>query len=85
MSRDDPQFKLRLPPELRDRIEQAAKESKRSINAEIVSRLELSFSHGEDFAKYASKLDEASIEIIRRTTVIFKELLEQADKDASKK
>lgn len=40
MSREDPQFKLRMPPELKARIEQAAKESRRSLNAEIVARLE---------------------------------------------
>lgn len=40
MSREDSQFKLRLPAKLREQIEQAAKESKRSLNAEIVARLE---------------------------------------------
>ena len=40
MSREDSQFKLRLPANLREQIEQAAKESKRSLNAEIVARLE---------------------------------------------
>ena len=40
MSREDSQFKLRLPASLREQIEQAAKESKRSLNAEIVARLE---------------------------------------------
>ncbi len=36
----DPQFKLRLPANLKRRIEQNAKENNRSINAEIVSALE---------------------------------------------
>lgn len=45
MSREDPQFKLRLPPELKARIDQAATENHRSINAEIVARLEQSFPH----------------------------------------
>lgn len=44
MSRLDPQFKLRLPLELKERIEEDAKKNKRSINAEIVDRLESSFS-----------------------------------------
>lgn len=35
----DPQFKLRLTPELRDEIEAAAKANNRSMNAEIISRL----------------------------------------------
>lgn len=36
----DPQFKLRFTPELRDQIEAAAKANNRSMNAEIVARLE---------------------------------------------
>lgn len=41
MSREDSQFKLRMPADLREAIELAAKEEKRSLNAEIVARLEL--------------------------------------------
>ncbi|MBF0186581.1 MAG: Arc family DNA-binding protein [Magnetococcales bacterium] len=40
MARTDPQFKLRLPPELKQKIEQAAHENNRSMNAEMISRLE---------------------------------------------
>jgi len=43
MSRADQQFKLRMPAALRAQVEQAAKESRRSLNAEIVLRLEASF------------------------------------------
>lgn len=43
MSREDPQFKLRMPAQLRDQAEQSAKASGRSLNAEIVTRLEASF------------------------------------------
>ncbi|MFQ6346048.1 Arc family DNA-binding protein [Pseudomonas sp. R11F] len=35
-------YPLRMTPELRDAIEKAAQDSKRSLNAEIVTRLELS-------------------------------------------
>ncbi|MGP5356483.1 Arc family DNA-binding protein [Pseudomonas helleri] len=42
MSREDSQFKLRMPSELREAIENAAKEARRSLNAEIVARLEMS-------------------------------------------
>jgi predicted DNA-binding protein len=44
MKQTDPQYKLRLPQELKDQIETAAKEAGRSMNAEIVARLEESFS-----------------------------------------
>lgn len=39
MSREDPQMKIRLPADLKDSIEAAAKELGRSMNAEIVARL----------------------------------------------
>lgn len=41
--RTDPQFKLRLPAELKKRLEDAAARANRSLTAEIVSRLESSF------------------------------------------
>lgn len=43
MSREDPQFKLRMPPPLRAQAEQAARLSGRSLNAELVARLESTF------------------------------------------
>ncbi|WP_313294821.1 Arc family DNA-binding protein [Stutzerimonas nitrititolerans] len=43
MSREDPQFKLRMPLQLRAQAEQAARMSGRSLNAELVARLESSF------------------------------------------
>lgn len=39
----DPQYKMRLPPELKERIAESAKAHNRSMNADIVSRLEQSF------------------------------------------
>ncbi|MFG1276531.1 Arc family DNA-binding protein [Xanthobacter autotrophicus] len=43
MTREDPQMKLRLPPDLKQRISEAAVANNRSLNAEIVGRLEWSF------------------------------------------
>lgn len=39
-----PPYSLRMPAELRDQLEEAAKTGKRSLNAEIVARLESTFS-----------------------------------------
>ena len=39
----DPQYKLRWSAELRDKIQESAKEHNRSMNADIVARLEESF------------------------------------------
>ena len=46
MSRTDPQFKLRMPPALRAQVEQTAKQANRSLNAEIITRLQASFAQG---------------------------------------
>lgn len=43
MSREDPQMKIRLPADLKDQIEAASKQSGRSMNAEILARLQSSF------------------------------------------
>lgn len=47
MARTDQQFPLRLPPELKEKLENACKESGRSKNAEAVYRLEQSFEHDQ--------------------------------------
>ena len=43
MSREDPQLRIRLPIELKEKIEVTAKNNARSMNSEIVQRLEASF------------------------------------------
>lgn len=40
---EDAQMKIRLPAALKEQIEEAARQGKRSLNGEIVSRLEFSF------------------------------------------
>lgn len=48
MARTDPQVNLRFPAELKEAIDQAAKDSGRSMNAEIVARLQESFAQSEE-------------------------------------
>lgn len=43
MARDDPHLRLRIPESLKDQVEASAKANNRSMNAEIISRLERSF------------------------------------------
>lgn len=43
MSRAHPQVNFRIPPDLKEQLEQAAKENHRSITAELVARLEETF------------------------------------------
>jgi hypothetical protein len=43
MSRTDTQLKFRIPPDLKPRLEKAALANKRSMNMEVIARLERSF------------------------------------------
>lgn len=56
MSRDITPFALRMPPELRAQIEEAAAEKGRSLNAEILARLSSSFSEKPITAEEATRL-----------------------------
>lgn len=47
-------YPLRMTPSLRDAVERAAHESKRSVNAEIVSRLELSLIADQQLTDFMS-------------------------------
>ena len=46
MSRDIAPFGLRMPPDLKDKIEAAAHANGRSMNAEVIARLQRSFGEG---------------------------------------
>jgi hypothetical protein len=43
MSREHPQIRIRLPPELKEKIKEAAHDNRRSMNAEVIARLQASF------------------------------------------
>ena len=47
MAREDLHFRLRIPEALKAKIEKAAEENRRSMTAEIVDRLELTFAADE--------------------------------------
>ncbi|TRO14108.1 Arc family DNA-binding protein [Ectopseudomonas mendocina] len=64
MSRKDPQFNLRIPELLRDKVMEAAKANKRSATAEIIARLEASFDReaaGTSFARPLALGDAESL------------------------
>jgi len=51
MARDDPQINLRIPADLKDRLDRASEKHKRSLTAEVVARLEETFGVGGDGAQ----------------------------------
>ena len=56
MTRADPPLRIRLPAELKATIQASAAKNRRSMNAEIVARLDASFvSHGEANSASASE------------------------------
>lgn len=61
MSRTDPQFNLRIPEPLRDKVMEAAKTNKRSATAEILARLEETFEPEEAPEEVAHSLPVAGI------------------------
>lgn len=46
-SRHEDKFMVRMPEGMRDRIQEAAKDNNRSMNAEVVARLDASFSSAQ--------------------------------------
>lgn len=78
----DPQFKLRMTPAIKDAIEAAASANKRSMNAEILARLELSFSSSpsEELQTMKSKIAllEGVITGLDSSLKIFTEYLQRA-------
>ncbi len=61
MARNDPQMNLRVPMELKEKIEKAALDNGRTITAEAVYRLEQSFN---ELSKVSIDFDKKSAEVI---------------------
>lgn len=58
MARDDPYFRLRIPEALKARVEKSAAESNRSMTAEIISRLEQSYSITDELPNALENIDD---------------------------
>jgi hypothetical protein len=83
MSRDIAPFGVRMPPELKGQIEQAASASGRSLNAEVVYRLQTSFDkpRSGDFDLTEVPSEELLKEFIERfSSKIRIEILEPSDR-----
>ena len=60
MARDEPLLRIRVPDELKARLERAKDDNRRSLNAEIRMRLEWSFDAGFDGGAITPAIDQAS-------------------------
>ncbi len=47
MARTDPQVNFRIPAELKDKLDEAARENGRTLTAELILRLEMTFDHDD--------------------------------------
>ncbi|CNI02408.1 Rha family transcriptional regulator [Yersinia frederiksenii] len=83
MSREDPQLRIRLPIELKEKIEESAKTNNRSMNAEIVQRLDMSFFNETSTDELISAKE--AINIVNRakeeiSSIIFKRTFAEINK-----
>lgn len=62
MSREDPGLRLRVPAPLLDRIRAVAETNHRSMNSEIVARLEASFEANQQIAPAFAKILQQHID-----------------------
>lgn len=62
MTREDPQMKLRLPAELKDQLSALAEANGRSLNAEVVLRLDESL-RGAGGAQSLAHVDEHTLDL----------------------
>lgn len=64
MARTDPQFNVRMPVDLKEKIEVAAKKNGRSMNAEIVYRLQKSIEEEVAGAEPVDGVQEMDFRIV---------------------
>lgn len=89
MARDDPMMRFRAPQELKSKIEASATENGRSLNAEIVHRLELSFESatprelfsGAKRSNFSLEFAELELEECRHAVELSKEILADTELD----
>lgn len=90
MSRDDLHFRLRIPKDLKDRVEAAASRMHRSMTAEIVATLEEKYPPEDDLRELLLSLieiigDQSKKDECVRIAYRMKEIVEQPEYDRSLK
>ncbi len=69
MGRDDPQFNLRLPYELKEKLKQRAKSNGRSLNAELVQIVTEAISKPSPVSSYrdeAERIADEQSELVKK-------------------
>lgn len=70
MARDDPQFNLRLPNELKEKVKQRAKMNSRSLNSEIIQIIQDALSQPSKVLGYRNEADKLAHEQAEEFTEI---------------
>lgn len=65
MARTDPQVNFRIPAELKDKLDDAAKENGRTLTAELILRLEMTFEHDDQVQDLLSRVEQLEDESSR--------------------
>lgn len=63
MARTDPQVNFRIPAELKDKLDEAAKENGRTLTAELILRLELTFENDDTIQDLAARVESLENEV----------------------
>lgn len=82
MSREYPQFKLRMPPETRDKLKARADMNGRSVNAELLQIIDDALSVPSSVSGYRNdreRLADHQAEEVKK--MVFSTLMELYDKD----
>ncbi|AWL18222.1 MULTISPECIES: Arc family DNA-binding protein [Acinetobacter] len=58
MARTDPQVNFRIPAELKDKLDNAAKENGRTLTAELILRLEMTFEHDDHIQDLIDRIEK---------------------------
>ena len=57
MARTDPQVNFRIPAELKDKLDNAAKENGRTLTAELILRLEMTFEQDDKIKDLIGRIE----------------------------
>lgn len=63
MARTDPQVNFRIPAELKDKLDEAAKENGRTLTAELILRLEMTFENDDTIQDLAARVESLENEV----------------------